>query len=619
MNVTIGHHYGQLPRTLTKDDLIVTQHYEPLTITGLIPLRGDRAGLELFLLVDNCSSCEPGSKFEELSRFIGSQPPTTAVGVAYILNGRLQLAENPTKDHERAIKALSTPTGNKPASPFIALADLIRSWPQTTSRRVVLMISNGINPAATENYQDPTAEAALQATQRAGVTVYVIYHPSADYLESDSSKLYSGQVELSHVADETGGEAYFLGFGPLPSLAPFLTDMADHLANRYLLEFLANPVEGSGALEQVTVKSKITDLDMMVPDKVWVCRRRNARGPAVNGILKLAYKLLVNDKAKFTALLVGNTFAVFGMMFATSMFSGVLFHSFSTVSNIGASIWIMDPAVQTVANSIGMPDYVLDAVRSMQGVKYAVPLYSGGALVKLPDGNYQSVSVLGLDDTSLFGRPELMEGKIQDIYAENGFIVVHDADFVKLGNPHLGSEFQLNDHRGVIVGIAKVAASGLFGIPTLYTTYKRAVQYIPNPRYTASYILAEPKNPGDVQIIKQQVKALGYLALTKQEFMQRIKNFYVYQTGMGTNILIMTVISFIVGLSISGQTFYTFILENLERFGALKAIGTRGRELAADGSVPGYLHIADRIWARNRTLHAPHRASKAETARLFCD
>ena len=41
----------------------------------------------------------------------------------------------------------------------------------------------------------------------------------------------------------------------------------------------------------------------------------------------------------------------------------------------------------------------------------------------------------------------------------------------------------------------------------------------------------------------------------------------------------MTMISFIVGLSISGQTFYTFILENLERFGALKAIGTKSREL----------------------------------------
>jgi len=299
----------------------------------------------------------------------------------------------------------------------------------------------------------------------------------------------------------------------------------------------------------------------------------------MKGILKLAYKLLVNDKAKFSALLVGNAFAVFGMMFATCMFVGVLHHSFSTVTNVGASIWVMDPAVQTVANTIGMPDYVLDSVRSMDGVKYAVPLYSGGALVKLNDGTYQSVSVIGLDDTSLFGRPELLQGKIEDIYAENGFIVVRDADFVKLGNPEIGSEFQLNDHRCVVVGIAKVPASGLFGIPTVYTTYNRAIQYIPSPRYTISYVLAEPKNPSDVAAIKQQVEALGYLAITQEEFMQRITNFYVYRTGMGTNILIMTIISFIVGLSISGQTFYTFILENLERFGALKAIGMRSREL----------------------------------------
>ena len=34
----------------------------------------------------------------------------------------------------------------------------------------------------------------------------------------------------------------------------------------------------------------------------------------MTGILKLAYKLLVNDKAKFTALLVGITFAVFLMI-----------------------------------------------------------------------------------------------------------------------------------------------------------------------------------------------------------------------------------------------------------------------------------------------------------------
>jgi putative ABC transport system permease protein len=79
--------------------------------------------------------------------------------------------------------------------------------------------------------------------------------------------------------------------------------------------------------------------------------------------------------------------------------------------------------------------------------------------------------------------------------------------------------------------------------------------------------------------IEQRVAKLGYVALTKDEFNTRITNFYVYKTGIGTNILLMTVIAFIVGLSISGQTFYTFILENLEKFGALKAIGAKGREL----------------------------------------
>jgi putative ABC transport system permease protein len=77
------------------------------------------------------------------------------------------------------------------------------------------------------------------------------------------------------------------------------------------------------------------------------------------------------------------------------------------------------------------------------------------------------------------------------------------------------------------------------------------------------------------------VKALGYEALTKDEFMQKISSFYKYQTGVGINVLLMTVISFIVGLSISAQTFYTFILENLDKFGALKAIGAKGRMLVS--------------------------------------
>ena len=299
----------------------------------------------------------------------------------------------------------------------------------------------------------------------------------------------------------------------------------------------------------------------------------------MRGLLKIAYKLLVNDRGKFLALLIGITFAVFLMVMMTSAFAGVLQKSSATVTNTGAKVWVMDPAVNNVLSSIPMPDYVLDAVRSTPGVQYAVPIYSGAGLVRLADGTYQAATVLGLDDPSLFGSPEMVAGNIEDLYAGDGVVVVRDSEYEKLERPKIGDTFEINDRRAVVVGLAKTPASGLFGIPTIYTTYNRATEYVPSARYRMSYVLVEPVNAAAIPDIERAVKELGYLALTEQEFSDRIATFYKYRTGLGINIMLMTAISFIVGLSISAQTFYAFVLENLERFGALKAIGAKGREL----------------------------------------
>jgi putative ABC transport system permease protein len=299
----------------------------------------------------------------------------------------------------------------------------------------------------------------------------------------------------------------------------------------------------------------------------------------MRGLLRIAYKLLVNDRGKFIALLMGITFAVFLMVMMTSVFAGILQKSSATVTNTGAKVWVMDPAVKNVLSSIPMPDYVLDTVRSTPGVKYAVPLYSGSGLVRLSDGTYQAATVIGLDDTSLLGRPRMIEGRIEDLYAADAVIAVVDSEYAKLNRPAVGTTFELNDRRAVVVGLAKTSASGLFGLPTLYTTYRRATEYVPSPRFTISYVLVEPTSAAAIPGIEEAVRELGYLALTQDAFSDRIANFYKYETGIGTNILLMTVISFLVGLSISAQTFYAFVLENLERFGALKAIGARGRDL----------------------------------------
>ena len=134
------------------------------------------------------------------------------------------------------------------------------------------------------------------------------------------------------------------------------------------------------------------------------------------GILRIGFKLLVNDKAKFSALLIGITFAVFLMMQMTAIFAGILNRAYSTVTNVNAALWIMDPAVNVPASPFPLPNFLEDAVRSMDGVSFAVPIYIGGAQLKLADGTYQSANIVGLDDDSLFGRPELEKGDIHDIY-----------------------------------------------------------------------------------------------------------------------------------------------------------------------------------------------------------
>jgi hypothetical protein len=273
--VTAGHYYSHQPPLLEQKNLTIEQGFQPVTITKLVPLTGKLAALELFVLVDDCSSCEAGAKFDELRRFIVAQPETTSVGVAYIHEGRLEIAQAPTKDRERAVKALNAPTGGKPANPFVALTELIRSWDKEGTRsregrRAVLMISNGIDPEIASGLLDPTADAAIVAAERQEVTIFALYHPSADYNATDAGLIYAGQVQLSHVASESGGEAYLLGFGPLPSLAPFLSDVADHLANQYRLEFLAHPGETAGSLEDVTVRSTLPEIEVMAPAKAWI-------------------------------------------------------------------------------------------------------------------------------------------------------------------------------------------------------------------------------------------------------------------------------------------------------------------------------------------------------------
>lgn len=69
------------------------------------------------------------------------------------------------------------------------------------------------------------------------------------------------------------------------------------------------------------------------------------------------------------------------------------------------------------------------------------------------------------------------------------------------------------------------------------------------------------------------------MALTRDGFFWKTIDYFLSSTGIPINFGITIALGFIVGVAVSGQTFYLFTLENLRQFGSLKAMGVTNRRL----------------------------------------
>src|ERR1700758_1919894 len=68
-------HGDELPM-IAQQDVIVNQGHDRRTVTGWIPLTGNRSALELAILIDDSSGISFGSQIEDIKAFINEQPPT---------------------------------------------------------------------------------------------------------------------------------------------------------------------------------------------------------------------------------------------------------------------------------------------------------------------------------------------------------------------------------------------------------------------------------------------------------------------------------------------------------------------------------------------------------------
>lgn len=299
----------------------------------------------------------------------------------------------------------------------------------------------------------------------------------------------------------------------------------------------------------------------------------------------VALKMLVGDRAKYLGIIMGLTFASLLMTLQLSIFVGLMARTYSFVTDASlADIWVMDPKVQFIDDIKPLQETYLLRVRGVAGVQWAVPLYRGLLKARLANGTFQSANVIGLDDTSLIGGPpEMLVGQLADLRRSDGIIVDDVAAADKLAKPgpngsrvplEVGDVLEINDHRAIVVGICRVSRT-FQSQPVIYTTYARATSFAPRERKRLSFVLVKAKPDITPEALAQRIQQVTALAAYPRDaFADLTVRYFMKNTGIPINFGIAVSLGFIVGTAIAGQTFYSFTLDNLRHFGALKAMGT---------------------------------------------
>lgn len=316
----------------------------------------------------------------------------------------------------------------------------------------------------------------------------------------------------------------------------------------------------------------------------------------------IALKILLGDRTKYAGLLFGITFTSFLVTFAASYFGGMMTRSFALITeNPRADVWVMDPAVVAVDQTINMPSSVLNRVRCIKGVRSAMPLAVSRIDARFPNGRFQSFQVIGVDDATLTGVPPMKGGITAGVLRGPDAVIVdaggtsgkldtpsRRADQWPRGRPHLdvpmrqlvpGDELMVNDTRVLVVGQSD-ALPRFPPRPLLFTTYSTAERILLPERRRLTYVLVTAEPGVDPLTLATQIEQLtDFRARTADDFKADTVNWLLANSEDVGDAVTMLSIAMLVGFGVTGVMMFMFTNESLKHYAVLSAMGATTRML----------------------------------------
>jgi len=277
VTVTATSHDKAATASVPENEVVVRQDGDLRRVISWKSATHDSQGLDLAIMIDNQLTRRISSNFDELRRFVRSQNDKTNVAVVYADYGSAKIERGFTTDHEQAAKAFHIPSAFRGTSngTFDSVRDMMKKWPDDGNRRVLVLISSGIDlsdgVSDTNPYRNLPLDNAIEAAQRANAVIFTIYASGDSRALRGDFLTINGQGSLDRMADETGGKAFFQGLSTPVSLEPFLKQMSGLLGQQYLLTFMAE-ANSKGDYSRLKVSSEQSGVELRAPEHVRVPR-----------------------------------------------------------------------------------------------------------------------------------------------------------------------------------------------------------------------------------------------------------------------------------------------------------------------------------------------------------
>lgn len=303
-------------------------------------------------------------------------------------------------------------------------------------------------------------------------------------------------------------------------------------------------------------------------------------------MIKTAFKFIKFDKPKSIGIIVGIVISIFligqqmaTLFFLTNLMGGLEIHSNSQENDI----WLIDELSRNFNALNTIDSRLTQEVRSIEGVENSFAMLMTQVPATFKEGKTASVLLIGSEAPTFIGGPRqniISGGSIQDLSSAGNISVEYFN--LKAWNTSLKLNDQLEiNKKTATVKVTTKNAQG-YGGNFVYTNLQNARFFsnVPNDKITA--VVIRPKKGEDIQKIIDKINGtfIGVTAWKSGDIRDITINEILVKTNTGTSFGSLVIFAIISGFFIIGLTMYSSVLDRIQDYGTLKAIGATNSYLS---------------------------------------